>query len=561
MVQDAMVDPGIDVFHLQRLIEDLDEFSCITQEHGAVLPSQELQTLQLNLIHMKLDVEARYHEVLEATHEGRPEVIRIVPTGGRGRPKTVIDPYFLAWAYSRRTTTGIARFLGVSPRLVRNQLLAYGIASPGSRPRFMDVADNLGYEGFSEEPDSEPTHDPLLDPDSPLPTSLPEGVEEAFRARSYLSNMSDDELDLLLLRLRTHFRRAGVSTLDGLLRRLGYVVPRERIRQSLTRIDPLHRIFQRIQIHRRGYSVPGPNSLWHHDGQHALIRWKILIHGFIDGYSRLITGLHASNNNWAATVLALFLHAIAAYGRPSRLRGDFGGENVDVAAYMEHHNGSSRGSYIWGQSIHNTRIERLWFDVTAQVSSHWRDRFSDLEINYGMDINNGAHLWLLQFLFLSAINEDLRLFAEGWNEHRIQMQNQANRSPIDMFVFDMLVHGVRGQEVDLDEAEMEVFGVDWETFYDDRIMANHSENNPLVAQDQANEGDVYTSGGRRPPNSRLNFVIVDPPEEDKSAVNRAVDDYRRFWDASTSTEEVEAAIRNVWIDGLAMAKYLHPDVF
>ena len=29
------------------------------------------------------------------------------------------------------------------------------------------------------------------------------------------------------------------------------------------------------------------NSLWHLDGHHSLIRWKILIHGCIDGFSRI----------------------------------------------------------------------------------------------------------------------------------------------------------------------------------------------------------------------------------------------------------------------------------
>ena len=81
--------------------------------------------------------------------------------------------------------------------------------------------------------------------------------------------MTDDELDELVIRLRSHYRRAGISMLDGMLRRLGHRIPRERIRASLLRIDPVQRVFERIRIRRRVYSVPGPNSLWHHDGQHG----------------------------------------------------------------------------------------------------------------------------------------------------------------------------------------------------------------------------------------------------------------------------------------------------
>lgn len=81
----------------------------------------------------------------------------------------------------------------------------------------------------------------------------------------------------------------------------------------------------------------------------GLIRYGIVIHGFIDGYSRLIVGLRASNNNTAETVLNLFLAAVLVYGVPARLRGDHGTENISVAAWMEEHRGLRRGSYIWGR--------------------------------------------------------------------------------------------------------------------------------------------------------------------------------------------------------------------
>lgn len=72
------------------------------------------------------------------------------------------------------------------------------------------------------------------------------------------------------------------------------------------------------------------------------------MHGFIDGYSRFITGMKASNNNRASTVLDLFLKIIEVHGLPSRMRGDHGVENVLVAELMEELRGINRGSYIWG---------------------------------------------------------------------------------------------------------------------------------------------------------------------------------------------------------------------
>ena len=81
----------------------------------------------------------------------------------------------------------------------------------------------------------------------------------------------------------------------------------------------------------------------------GLICWGIMIHGFIDSYSQLITGLHASDNNLGATVLDLFLTAAYIYGVPSRIRGDHSIENIRLAAWMELYRGEQRGSYIWGR--------------------------------------------------------------------------------------------------------------------------------------------------------------------------------------------------------------------
>jgi len=61
-----------------------------------------------------------------------------------------------------------------------------------------------------------------------------------------------------------------------------------------------------------------------------------------------VVALRASTNNCAATVLDLFLKAQEEYGMPSRMRGDRGGENVDVATYMVMKNGPNRGSFLWG---------------------------------------------------------------------------------------------------------------------------------------------------------------------------------------------------------------------
>ena len=81
----------------------------------------------------------------------------------------------------------------------------------------------------------------------------------------------------------------------------------------------------------------------------GLIRWKFVIHCFVDGYSRFVTGIRVHTNNRASSVLQLFLDAVRAHGVPSRVRGDHGTENVRVAEWMERRRWLHRVSYIWGR--------------------------------------------------------------------------------------------------------------------------------------------------------------------------------------------------------------------
>lgn len=82
-----------------------------------------------------------------------------------------------------------------------------------------------------------------------------------------------------------------------------------------------------------------------------MIRYRIVIHGFIDGYSRLALGMRANNNNRAQTVLDLFEAIALVHGYPSRTRGDYGTENVLVGNRMNEIRGLRRGSYIYGKYV------------------------------------------------------------------------------------------------------------------------------------------------------------------------------------------------------------------
>ena len=180
------------------------------------------------------------------------------------------------------------------------------------------------------------------------------------------TSISEYDLDNLVRNIVVLHSQCGEKSVLSRLRSEGVRVQRQKIRDSLHRVDPegvMNRL--RCALHRRQYTVRSPNSLWHLDGYHKLIRWKLVIHGAIDGFSRLIVYLKVSNNNRANTVLSAFTEAVREYGLPSRIRVDRGGENIRVSEYMLHHpeRGPGRGSVIAGRSIHNQRIEKLWRDL------------------------------------------------------------------------------------------------------------------------------------------------------------------------------------------------------
>ncbi|KAF8326459.1 hypothetical protein F5887DRAFT_832988, partial [Amanita rubescens] len=90
-------------------------------------------------------------------------------------------------------------------------------------------------------------------------------------------------LDDLVTPILRRYNNYSLGFVKAALRTQGYRVARDRVRDSLIRVRGLQAHFVNRPITRRVYSVPEVNSLWHHDGNHKLIRWKFVIHGFIDG--------------------------------------------------------------------------------------------------------------------------------------------------------------------------------------------------------------------------------------------------------------------------------------
>ena len=144
------------------------------------------------------------------------------------------------------------------------------------------------------------------------------------------------------------------------------------------------------------------------DGNHKLIKWRFVIDGCVDGYSRLTVFLKCATNNRANTVLANLLEAIQRFRCPARIRTDYATENIKFAKWMLEHHGIEKIPFITGLSVHNQRIERLWVDVKTYVICHFSNLFTYFESCSLLDSDDEVHLFALPFIFLPHINLNVR---------------------------------------------------------------------------------------------------------------------------------------------------------
>ncbi|KAG1844109.1 hypothetical protein C8R48DRAFT_818693 [Suillus tomentosus] len=107
------------------------------------------------------------------------------------------------------------------------------------------------------------------------------------------------------------------------------------------------------------------------------------------------------------------------FGTPSRVRGDRGGENLDVATYMIMRNGPRRASFMWGSFMLGTNSGQVLHGIRGSSV-------------YGLKLT----------LFLDEINQDCSDFRAEWNCHPIRGPDTNDKSPKDLRFLGQIQFGV-----------------------------------------------------------------------------------------------------------------------
>ncbi|CAH0551685.1 unnamed protein product [Brassicogethes aeneus] len=231
----------------------------------------------------------------------------------------------------------------------------------------------------------------------------------------------------------------------------GLVVTQETVRELLKLLDPTGvDIRKRKRLRRRQYVSKGPNYVWHVDSYDKLKPYGICINGAIDGFSRNIMWLKAGRTSSDPKVIAgYYVRAVKSLGGcPQTVRSDMGTENgtmeriqTALKSFFEMKE-SQKPAFLYGRSTANQRIESWWCILRKQNVQYWINLFQTLK-EEGLFNGTFVDKSLIQFCFMTLIQDELDQVVGEWNSHRIRSSRNSispTGRPIIMFEAPYLYH-------------------------------------------------------------------------------------------------------------------------
>uniref|UniRef100_A0A3B5QAJ1 Integrase core domain-containing protein n=1 Tax=Xiphophorus maculatus TaxID=8083 RepID=A0A3B5QAJ1_XIPMA len=340
---------------LERMPLDLDFLDFICTQELVFLNAM---SCQIDVPSNILDASAHLHRLinLEKQSEEQQTTVVHIEQGPAGRQRMVVSSDYLCSLLELHLPVPcIAKFLGISSRTVYRRM-----------------------------------------------------AESGLSVRALYTTMSDDDLDQCVRDIKSRQPHSGYPGPD-----LGGWGPLEFLPVQASFIP--NSSFSRRSLADLGST--GPRSY----ATHFTIRlwWGFVVHGGIDGCSRIVTYLSCSTDNRASTVLFHFLKARGLYECASGT-------------------GDEHRSHLTGESIHNQRIEHLWRDVFLHVLEPLYSTFYNLEDSALLDPSNDVHKLSLHIVFLPEIQSRLEQFRKAWNHHSLRTEN--NKTPTQIWTEQMLAN-------------------------------------------------------------------------------------------------------------------------
>ncbi|KAJ3980302.1 hypothetical protein F5890DRAFT_1419886 [Lentinula detonsa] len=254
-------------------------------------------------------------------------------------------------------------------------------------------------------------------------------------------------------------QRNGVGTILTLLDNDGLSLPRDFVRHVLATHAPEGLVSRfpgaRGKVKRSALVAIGPNYQHHADGHDKVAPQALpqlggvglYIYGIKDQYSSFILHLVVVPNNRIATTIGhvhldciekhMFIPITFVVDKGSETRYVFVNQTGLREAYAPDIDSEKYPPALHLRSVHNTPIEGLWHWFTNTAGINLKD---ELRRGYTDNIfhpGSQVHINLFNWLWPKILQNELDVFTEYWNNHRIRCQpgkpNASGTSPRHAF--------------------------------------------------------------------------------------------------------------------------------